>query len=371
MTELSLEQQDRGGGHQAKAEILEMTMDFSAARQEYIRADEMMDNPLAKKDLARLYCDWGFFEEALQYCRSVENQEDTRWMYSYGIDGQEMDRDMAELYRDIYGGIVNREALLPQSTLWKSVKTWGQRIYFHILSLYHGSRYRSLSKEAGEKQLEQGNNIQGWWILAQGSRGFSATAMEYFRLARQEEVARVASAAPWYDLEIAREAGNTSTLKNLLPAFDAHWEAWAVAETLKALVDHLPRNSRDSVVYRQQLYLMNPGALLVLGDALPFTLQFSSSEDLPEKRITRQITGILRRSGNLNGLRGSLGSTSQDAYSFNLMIQLNAQGFNWYLMDQENQSLAEGYEALNLESSREISEALRNMLLEIYNGVVG
>lgn len=362
LTGLSLEQRDRASGHSARGELFQLQGNFQGALKEYLLADQLTDNPLARMNLARLHWEWGRLEEAKEYADSVRDWEDPSWMYYFGIDRDEMDRDLAEVYSEIYQGLAARERALPWMGISGLLNRWIQRLTYTLQYRFHNSTYRRLCQRLGKEQLDQGNSVRGWWILSQGSRGYGKTSLYYLERSREQEVSSVPEAAPWYLLFQGEEDLNESQLIQAREELDPLWEASARQKALEALIEARGGRRRGSRDLRQQMFLENPGILLRRGWTIPLSLDVRGAEK--SKKLRRKLEGYLRRSGY---------SLEEEA-PYRLSLIFTESRCNWLLLDRENRGIRSGQVNLSGKSPEDpaspaeadLSELLRKILPELY-----
>jgi len=351
-TDLSLEQRDRASGHNSRGELFRLKLDFRKSLEEYQLADQRSENPLAARDMAQLYWEWGMLDEALALLQYLEIEEDPRWMFNFGIDRKEFQRDMSQLYRDIYRSLYRRERILPSDRPGRFWERWKSL----ILSYYYDSRFRKLSRDIADIQLDEKNYIHAWWIYYEGSRRIPVVSLEYLDRAREEEMAKTPEARPWYELEEGIERRDSTLLLQAYKDFDPQWEASKQAEALAQwlLLNSAEKNAQEAAT----LYELQEGAFLREGLKLPFSVRLLSSEDIP----LHAWEGRIRR---WTGQKGFL--ATQEGSGFELLIQWNDEMLQWYFMDPQSNVLRQGKREGIPENRRQWKAFTRQILLMIYS----
>jgi len=93
----SIAEEDRPAGAVALGELAEGRRNFFEARRLFQKAMKSDDTPLARFDLARLYLQFGFLQQAEEQLIQVEHHKDDSWIFNYGVTKDKLRRDLAEL----------------------------------------------------------------------------------------------------------------------------------------------------------------------------------------------------------------------------------------------------------------------------------
>ena len=291
---LSLQQMDRSGGHLALGDLYLVNGEYEKAGREVRDAVPLDKTPLSSMNLASLYRMMGDLDRALGEADALRADKDDSWMYYYGIDRDQFDMDLNELYRDIYRGLYQTEKL---TAPW-GLKEWGKRLWRIArslsLSYYYDAQYRILAFRLGKKQIERSSPLRGALTLASAASGFRAVAEEYLSRARIQEAGDPFS-TPWYDLEEGKEAGDAALIIKGLEGFQKEWEARLIEECYQEILRQnlsgsgMSRNEAAVAVFRQ-----NPGGLKQYGIRLPVFVQLTGRD---ADRMSSQISRYLRRQG--------------------------------------------------------------------------
>lgn len=369
-TNLSIENFDRPSAHIAKGEILQLRLDFEGALAEYNLAESWdQQTPLALLDLSTLFREFGQLDRALVYVKRVRDFPDNSWMYYYGTNWEEWNRDITKIFMETYYGLAHSEALSPTFGLFEGTKSLFRRIKFNCLYYFYKGRFTKLSQKQGNYQLSQQNSLIGWDLLAKGAKGYKKTATHYLELARENEISLAPSSAPWYDWWIGYETHDPILLGRAQEGFISPWEnsprSMALIERVKGIqkwgVAPWEREEYNSQV--NLLYSLNKGSLRQQGITLPLELEVQGEK-------ARSFTSLFKRYHSLKKER-----SPGDWYRMTLIIEeegslIEEEGsLNWYLLSPQGEPLSEGrYETGDLSKS-ELIGLIGEMEEQIYGGL--
>lgn len=290
--EASLHLTERPSGHLALGELHQARMDFRKAVEAFEKADSGDDTPLSKFDLASLYAQFGYFELALAYLKKISEQKDESWMYNFGITKEKFQRDLHQLYHQVYEGQAAAADFDSKANPWEWLVWLWKKIQLWLLSWYHGSQFKELQITLAEKSLSTANNPQAWWSLYQANKAYPAAARKYLALARDFELSRTPKALPSYQHETGALEGNLDLLLKAVAGFDPVWQKEEAAETLSDALPlargRLPEDQNRQLV--NALYKINPGALRQHGTSLPLQVNVFGSD----QRAAAQAAEALR-----------------------------------------------------------------------------
>ncbi|OQY35620.1 MAG: hypothetical protein B6241_00050 [Spirochaetaceae bacterium 4572_59] len=283
---LSLEQMERAGGHLALGDLYLTKGDYPAAAQEIRKAAPLDQTPLSSMNLASLFCLQGKLDAALYEADAIRNLSDDSWMYYFGIDSQQFDTDLNELYRDIYKGLYHRERLTAVRGFIGKFKHLSRVAVYYFRYRYYDSQFRFLAYGLGRTQWKRSSSLRGALTLASAAQGFRQPAEKYLLKARELEAGDPLS-VPWYDLEIGRETRNLSLLLRGLNSFQKTWEARAVEDSYREILFLRKGGLKtpESIEASVSVFRQNSGGLRQYGLKLPLHLTMSGSDLSREKRI--------------------------------------------------------------------------------------
>lgn len=276
-------------------------------------------------------------------------------MYYFGIDRDEMDRDLAELYRDIYRGLARRERILPRQGFRGLATGSFNRIRYSLLYRFHDSAFRRLCHRLGREQIDRGNLIRGRWVLYRGSQGYGRTSLYFLEQSRELELASIPAAKPWYLLFQGKEEKSEALLIQAREKLDPQWEASPRSQALEERIAVQGGGRNRSEDLRMQLFKENPGILLRRGWTIPLSLEIQGLGKEKERKTQRRMERYLRRAGfDLN-----------KADSLRLSLIFSDRDCSWLLLDRENRSLRSGRISLPQKAEETVSELKRRELAEL------
>ena len=289
-TNLSLRTADRASGHLAKGELYQTKMEFSKAHEEYQNAYIIDTTPLAKINLADLYHEWGMLDLALAYADEVMNNDDTSWMYNFGIDPGRHLMELHLLYSDIYKGMANRDKLYAGNSFVNSIGSFFSGIKYSVLEWYHRQKYHHFCIRVGKTYLEEGNLLDAYWSFYKGNEDYNEVALKYLKLAKDFETSVAPGSFPFYDQEEGKIRGSIDLLLSSIKKFDPVWEIQGICNSIITLVPLLRKEKMDGEArdLLNRLYTINPGSFIRNGLGLPVIM---------DNGIENNLIRLLRKGG--------------------------------------------------------------------------
>ena len=335
-TALSLNQVNRPSGHMARGELLQLTLDFDGALEEFTEAHNLSDeSPLALKDMADLYREFGYLDKALELIRKVRQIGDKSWMYYYGLNRMEWDRDITEILMEIFEGKRNESAVLLKRGLKEHLRSLLDRMRYGWQFRYHRGRFRKLCRRLGRIQLDENNSLHGWILMAEGARDYRRTALFYWRAARDFETVLAARADALYKLRLGREMKDPEILIQGYHELIVPWEnslrAEALAESILLKRRGVIRRPEKLELTRliNELYRLNRGALRQKGITLPLIIDNRGDN---RRKIARLLRRLHRK-----------GDAENPSLCYHLtLIAREGASSSWYLESPDGIILREG-----------------------------
>jgi tetratricopeptide (TPR) repeat protein len=322
-TEESIAMADRAPGHLARGELYQSRMDFDLAHAEYQKALARDTTPLTKVNLAILYQKFGRLELARKFAEEVLHSPELSWMYYYGIDLDRHYKDIHEILADIYLGLARVEVMKPSSGLPARIKSIFKGLKYRLLAYYHKQKFKVYSLQVGQAYLAEGNLLDAYLEFFHGNESYRQIALRYLFMARDIETRLASHSEVFYYQDEAKLRRSPEMLKNSLAGFDPFWEKEAIARGLRLLIPLLPGNSEERLLAINQLYEINPGALLQHGFGLPLLLRVSFPEGQERDGRIPRFSPLLERAGSLVSVVTRNQSTPADnKYRYELWIQL-------------------------------------------------
>jgi tetratricopeptide (TPR) repeat protein len=302
-TTASLEAMDRASGKLARGELFLMRLELSRALADYQEAYKTDSSPLSKLNLAQAFQIGGRLSEAAAYANDCLKAGDDSWMMNYGIDPVRYKRDIHEILKDTYKGLLKAEAFSCPDSLKEKVQSLFRKITYRFRFTLHTHlfhKYCLLSADAFDlpgATYDQ-NDVSRLEQLDQYYNAFEnypRRALTYLRQARSLEEPLIPLSVPTYDFEEGRLFKNRRTFVQSLGGFDPLWERDMIANVYAELASIGKKAERQEAAER--LFAINRGALLQNGIALPVQLRINS---LGNRFFG--IEGILKEAANSAGL---------------------------------------------------------------------
>jgi len=302
-TNASLEAMDRASGKLARGELYLARLELSRALADYQEAYKTDSSPLSKLNLAQAFQIGGRLPEAAAYANDCLKAGDDSWMMNYGIDPVRYKRDVHEILKDTYKGLLKAEAFSCPGSLKEKVQSLFRKISYRFRFVLHTHlfhKYCLLSADAFDwpEGASDQNDVSRLEQLTQYYNAFEnypRRALFYLRQARSFEEPLIPLSVPTYDFEEGRLFKDRKTFVKSLVEFDPLWERDMIANVYVELALTGKKAERQDAAER--LFAINRGALLQNGISLPVQLRVNS-----QGNRLYGIEGILKEAAKSAGL---------------------------------------------------------------------
>jgi len=302
-TNASLEALDRASGRLARGELYLARLELSRALADYQEAYQTDSSPLSKLNLAEAFQVGGRLPEAAAYASDCLKAGDDSWMMYYGIDPVRYKRDIHEILKDTYKGLLRAEAFSCPGSLKEKVQSLFRKISYRFRLAVHTHlfhKYCLLSADAfdwpeGASDQNDDSRVEQLMQYYNAFENYPQRALTYLRQARSFEEPLIPLSVPSYDFEEGRLLKNKKTLEKSLGEFDPLWERDMIADVYAELASMGKKAERQDATER--LFALNRGALLQNGIALPVQLRVNS----PGNSI-KGIEGFFKEAAKSAGL---------------------------------------------------------------------
>jgi len=285
-TNSSLEAMNRSPGRLARGELYLRRMELPRVLGEYQEAYGMDSSPLSKLNLAQAYQTGGRLSEAMLYAEDCLNAGDHSWMLNYGIDPVRYRRDIHEVLKDTYKGLLEAEyfsrcGFWYAGTIKERVQSLFRAISYRFRWAVNQHLFRKYSLLAADAYSEGSGGAKNEIHLDALIQYFNAfedyprRALVYLRQARTFEEPLIPGSVPSYNLEEGRLSGDRKLLTEALLEFDPLWERDMISEVYAELAAKGSKAGRQDAAER--LFALNRGALPQNGIRLPALIQIDSS----------------------------------------------------------------------------------------------
>jgi hypothetical protein len=277
---------DRASGKLARGELYLARMELSRTLEDYQEAYKTDNSPLSKLNLAQAFQIGGRLPEAAAYANDCLKAGDDSWMLNYGIDPVRYKRDIHEILKDTYKGLLNAEAFSCPGSLKEKVQSLFRKITYRFRFAVHThlfNKYSLLSANAfiwPREALDQ-SDVSRLEQLTQYYNAFEnypRRALTYLRQAKSFEEPLSPLSVPAYDFEEGRLLKDRETIVKSLGGFDPFWERDMIAEAYAELALTGKKAERQDAAER--LFALNRGALLQNGVALPVQLRINGIDSI-------------------------------------------------------------------------------------------
>jgi len=346
----SIELRPRAGGYMILGELDFLAWNLDDSIDSYRKAESRDSTPLSLMDMAAFYQRIGYPDEALRFIQQILNNPDESWMYHYGVNRVRFGMDLHQILSDSWKAKAELESFSFRSGLKQRFTSSVKRLVRTLRGMYHDRIYRSLTESYSRELRDEGNTLDAAWNAASASRGYRREALKYLEEARRIEIELTPRAVPWYELEIGRESGDESMLKDALKDFSDE-EREPYERTLRELSGYSDR-------YLRELYFLNPGGLRQYGLSLPVEVKVSGANS---RKISRRIRKLLKRSSYRIVSHSSAGSATSvlTAYSD------ESGKTRLFLSDPEGRTVSESKVENGL-SRRELTDSMTKLFDRFY-----
>jgi tetratricopeptide (TPR) repeat protein len=294
-TSASLEAMDRASGKLARGELYLARMELSRALADYQEAYKTDNSPLSKLNLSQAFQTGGRLSEAAAYANDCLKAGDDSWMLNYGIDPVRYKRDIHEILKDTYKGLLNAEVFSCPGSLKEKVQSLFRKIIYKFrfaahTHLFH--KYSLLSADAfawpsAAPEQNDVSRLEQFTQYYNALENYPRRALAYLRQARSLEEPIIPLSAPSYDFEEGRLLKDSKALEKSLAEFDPVWERDMIANVYAELALKGKKAERQDAAER--LFAINRGALLQNGIALPVRLQINSQGNRIERILKKAV----------------------------------------------------------------------------------
>jgi hypothetical protein len=221
-------------------------------------------------------------QEAAAYANDCLKAGDDSWMMNYGIDPVRYKRDIHEILRDTYKGLLKAEAFSCPGSLKERVQSLFRKILYQFRFAQHTHLFRKyclFSADAfdwpeGTPDQNDSSRLEQLTQYYNAFENYPRRALAYLRQARSLEEPLIPLSVPTYDLEEGRLLKNRKTLEKSLGEFDPIWERDMIADVYAELALRGKNAERQDAAER--LFAINRGALLQNGIPLPVQLRVNT-----------------------------------------------------------------------------------------------
>ena len=330
-TNASLEAMNRASGKLARGELYLRRMELPRALAEYQDAYGMDSSPLSKLNLAEVFQTGGRLADGLLYANDCLKAGDHSWMLNYGIDPVRYKRDIHEVLKDTYSGLLEAEAFacpnfIDAGSLGESAKSFFRKAIYRFKLEVHTHLYRKYSLLAADAYSGRRPGLGDTArreihleALVQYFNAFEAyprRALCYLGKARAFEEPLIPGSVPSYNFEEGRFLGNRRLLLEALGEFDPSWERDMIAEAYAELAFVGSRAEKQDAA--EKLFAINRGALLRNGIRLPVELRITDT--------VAHMGGILTRAARAAGLEPPHGGREQNPPRYTLTMSSGGNG---------------------------------------------
>ena len=281
-TNASLETLDRASGRLARGELYLARLELSRALADYQEAYQTDSSPLSKLNLAEAFQVGGRLSEAAVYASDCLKGGDDSWMMYYGIDPVRYKRDIHEILKDTYKGLLKAEAFSCPGSLKEKVQSLFRKISYQFRFAIHTHlfhKYCLLSADAfdwpgGASDQNGDSRVEQLMQYFNAFENYPRRALTYLRQARSFEEPLIPLSVPTYDFEEGRLLKNRKILEKTLGEFDPLWERDMIANAYAELASMGKKAERQDAAER--LFAINRGALLQKGIVLPVQMFVNS-----------------------------------------------------------------------------------------------
>ena len=333
----SLGEEDRPAGTLAWGELYQGQRNFSEARRLYEKAVQADETPLGRFDLAGLFQEFGFLDEAEAQLAQVERHKDDTWMYNYGVTKDKVKRDLAELEASLHRSRFYALDFAPRPAPWDWLLWAVAKANEGLLWWYHDQTWKSLLVKLSDSSLAVSNSPDAWVGLMLAHRGRPALALKYLYLVRDHELPRNPRSLASYLVEEGVIRRDPKVLEQALTRLQAPWENEDRERALSALVQARQASGQPDEVRRllSALYGLNPGGLPGRGWGLP--VRVAVFGDDAGRRLWRQAFD------DYTGQTGwDAAWSDRPGVNWTLDLRTEADEATWTLRDPEGQVARSG-----------------------------
>ncbi len=302
----SLEATPRSSGYLMQGELELRRHSFKAAFEQYMKAFTIDSTPLASMGLADTLMQAGYPSEAAQYMDAIERKKDLSWISNYGTTPDQYRADIFKTRMEISRFARNLE----KRKVVHSLSTFISK-HWHIARLsvafwYYDAMNRVLTAtvaqyyETSEQYIRHhaGDGFRVNSFYYQAFNSWHGIAAPYLSRAKAIETGRIPAALPSYKYEEALIRGDMSLLEDAIGSLDPEWERQFLSKALAERLSGFPWLEKEkSNAFSSRLYAIHPAAFIKHDLRLPVSFTTGEIRTRRDKRITRKIERLFRRSG--------------------------------------------------------------------------
>ncbi|MDR0497605.1 MAG: tetratricopeptide repeat protein [Treponema sp.] len=296
----SLEALTRSSGRLARGELYLARLELSRALAEFQGAYGMDSSPLSKLNMAQLFQVGGRLTEAMLYARDCLKTGDDSWMLNYGIDPVRYKRDIHEILKDSYKGLMNVEDFACPLSFAERLQSIFRKISYRFYQSVHTQLYRKYSLLSADAYSVGSDRIFGPWEIHLESlsnyyntfEAYPSRAFAYLVQARTFEEPLIPESIPTYNYEEGQLFKKRKLLEETVGEFDPIWEKDMIAKTYVELT--LKGKKAEKQDAAERLFALNRGALHQNGIRLPVELRVADE--------LSHLTGTMKRIIRMSGL---------------------------------------------------------------------
>ena len=318
----SIQAQRRMTGYLARGDSQMRRLDLQNAMADFIVAQELssrdtLPSPLPRLNIARAHLVSGRLVEARLYALAALRVSDHAWMAHFGINPERYLRDVHELLYNTYSGLARAERFVPSRTPLQAIASTFRSLSYRFHAVVHrklfqkyslasGDAYDRITREGGGfadiRSWEPGGDnqeappIDRYIQFFNAFRTYPRRAVTYLRKARSFETAITPASIPSYDLEEGVLFGNLGRTAMALEGFDPIWQRDMIATAYREFARN-SRTRRTRQSFAEELFALNPGALLQSGVALPVEIDVSFAGTDASRRGERTLRRALGKAG--------------------------------------------------------------------------
>ncbi len=290
-TNRSIARMARASGYLARGELLEKTMNLTAAEAEYARSYETdADAPFAQIRLADLYRKTGRLDAAKDVAEEVFQSEDLSWIYGFGTDVDRHLMEIHELLADIYEDLNEREKHRAIAGFGARLSNVVERARLAILAWYHRGRFAFYANRVADDYREANNELDAAATYMEATRSHPDIALRYLEDARRLEMPLIPETRGVYLVEEAKLRRSESLFRESLSILNPEWEQSVLEEArlelAKIFVESDRLSEADTLI--AAAYDKNRGAFRREGIGVPAVVETNDHH----RRLTRYLRDV-------------------------------------------------------------------------------
>jgi len=346
----SVDEEDRPAGSLAWGELYQGRREFSEARRLYEKAVEADETPLARFDLARLFQQFGFLDEAEAQLVQVERHKDDTWIYNYGVTKDKIRRDLHELRADLHRARFYSLDFTARETPWDWLVWAVAKVREWLLSWYYDQSWKSLLVKLSQSSVAVRNSPEAWVGLTLAHRQRPELALKYLSLVRNHELPKNPRAQGAYLIEEGIIRRDPVLLEKAMQRTQIPWENEDRERALAVLIE-VRRGSGQTIEGRRLLgilFALNPGGLATRGWGLPVRFSVYGGDEKTRSGWKTSLEAFALQSG------WDLSGADRPGVSWTLDLRTGAAATLWSLRNSEGTVFRSGAARTAVELFRQI-----------------